>query len=250
MTESIEKTQEFPFITHIIELRSRLIYCLVAFVVLSVISYVFVDYIYAFLVRPLADVFEGQNKRLIYTGLAEVFFSYIKLALFTGGCLSFPIIAIQFWRFIAPGLYKSEKKFFVSVLIATPVLFLAGAAFVYYIVMPADWTFFASFETFRLDNNALPIQLEAKVDEYLSLVMTLIFAFGMCFQMPVVFSLLGKVGLVSSKSLINKRRYAIVFIFATAAFVTPPDIVSQLLLAIPLILLYELSIALVKLIEK
>ena len=250
MNEAIDNKVELPFISHIIELRGRLIYCLTAFVFFSLISYFFIDYIYSILVQPLADIFEGQNKRLIYTGLAEVFFSYIKLALFAGGCLSFPIIAMQVWKFIAPALYKNERRFFLSLLVSTPLLFFLGAAFVYYIVMPTAWNFFASFETFRLDNNILPIQLEAKVDEYLSLVMSLIFAFGMCFQMPVLFALLGKVGVVSSKSLINKRRYAVVFIFALAAFITPPDIVSQLLLGIPLILLYELSIALVKVIEK
>jgi len=238
------------FISHVIELRLRLIYSVIAFVAFSLLSYLFVDYIYAFLVKPLANVFEGQNRRLIYTGLADVFFSYIKLSIFTGACVSFPIVAMQIWKFVAPALYKNEKKFFLNILIASPILFLVGGAFVYYVVMPAAWQFFASFETFRLDNNILPIQLEAKVDDYLSLTMSLIFAFGLCFQMPVVLALLAKIGIVSSKSLVNKRRYAIVFIFAVAAVLTPPDILSQLLLGIPLILLYELSILLVKIIEK
>jgi len=250
MTDNNEISINSSFLGHVIELRQRLIYSFIAFIAFSLIAYYFVEYIYAFLVTPLADVFEGQNRRLIYTKLTEVFFAYIKLSLFAGGIASFPIFAYQLWLFVAPGLYKSERKFFSFVLIATPLLFLIGGAFVYYAVMPLAWHFFANFETFRIDNNTLPIQLEAKVDDYLDLVMSLIFAFGLCFQMPVVFGLLAKIKLVSSKSLINKRRYAIVLIFALAAVLTPPDVVSQLLLAIPLIFLYELSVLLVKLIEK
>jgi len=247
MTEQLENSEKMSLIEHLVEMRTRVIYSFLAFTSLSILSYLFAQDIYGFLVQPLAEVLEGQNRRLIYTGLAEVFFTYIKLAVFAGGFLSFPFIAYQIWAFVAPGLYKNEKKFFMPFLAAIPVLFAIGAAFVYYIVMPMAWQFFASFQ---IENSILPIQLEAKVDQYLSLVMGLIFAFGLCFQMPVILVLLARIGVITSKSLISHRRYAIVIIFAIAAVLTPPDVVSQLLLGIPLIFLYELSVILVKLMEK
>jgi sec-independent protein translocase protein TatC len=244
------ETHQMPIIEHLIELRRRLIYSFVAFVLASLLCYHFAVDIYAFLVRPLATVLHGENRRLIYTGLTEAFFTYMKLAVFAGGFLSFPVIAAQIWMFVAPGLYKKEKKAFLPFLVATPVLFLTGAAFVYYFVIPVAWKFFAGFESFAPQNNGLPIQLEARVGEYLSLVMTLIFAFGFCFQMPVLLTLLARVGLVNAQSLAEKRRYAIVGIFIVAAILTPPDIMSQIMLAVPLLLLYEISVFLVKLSEK
>ncbi|MBI3440216.1 MAG: twin-arginine translocase subunit TatC [Proteobacteria bacterium] len=238
-----------PLLEHLLELRQRLIYSFVAFVLASLLCYHFARDIYAFLVRPLAEVLQGENRRLIYTGLTEAFFTYMKLAIFAGGFLSFPVIAVQVWMFVAPGLYKNEKKAFLPFLVATPALFLIGAAFVYYFVIPVAWKFFAGFESLAPQNNGLPIQLEARVGEYLSLVMTLIFAFGFCFQMPVLLTLLARVGLVNAQSLADKRRYAIVGIFTIAAILTPPDVLSQLMLAVPLLGLYEISVLLVRIAE-
>ncbi|MCH7831665.1 MAG: twin-arginine translocase subunit TatC [Proteobacteria bacterium] len=240
-----------PLLDHLIELRSRLLHSLIAIVVLFFISYYFAPELYDFLVAPLADVLEemGGQRRLIFTALHEAFFTYIKVAFFAALFLSFPFIAIQVWMFIAPGLYKTEKRAFAPFLIATPILFFAGGALVYYFIFPLAWKFFLSFESVG-GEGALPIQLEAKVDQYLSLVMRLIFAFGLCFELPVVLTLLARVGIVSSKGLKKNRKYAIVLAFVAAAILTPPDIISQIGLALPTMVLYEISIICVRMVEK
>ena len=230
-----------PLLAHMIELRKRLIYSLLSVIVGFTISYFFAPEIYGFLVRPLANATQGDTHRLIYTGLTEAFLTYVKLALWMGCFLAFPMIATQIWMFVAPGLYKEERRAFLPFLIATPVFFLTGAAVAYYVVFPLAWKFFLSFEL-PPTNGALPLQLEARVSEYLSLSMTVIFAFGMAFELPVILVLLARVGILSSTQLAQFRRYAIVLIFIVAAIITPPDVVSQLSLAVPMVMLYELAI--------
>jgi sec-independent protein translocase protein TatC len=235
---------KMPLIDHLIELRKRLMISAVAFMVCFILCYFFAKEIYGFLVQPLADILtsRGENRRMIYTALTEAFFTYMKVAAFAAAFVCFPVWAGQLWAFVAPGLYKHEKKAFLPFIAATPLLFLAGAATVYYLVLPVAWKFFLSFESMGADTGGLPIELEAKVGEYLSLVMKLIFAFGVAFQMPVLLTLLARVGIISSADLVKKRRYAIVIVFIVAAVLTPPDIVSQLSLAVPMLVLYEISV--------
>ncbi len=242
MTDTPQDDTAMPLVEHLIELRRRLILSLFAFVVIFGVCYLFSKEIYGFLVRPLASILAGQGggeRRMIYTALTEAFFTHMKVSAFAAAFLCFPVWAGQLWAFVAPGLYRHERKAFLPFLFASPVLFLAGAALVYFLIMPLAWKFFISFEAVE---GGLPIQLEAKVGEYLSLVMTLIFAFGLAFQMPVLLTLLARVGIISAQSLVGARRFAIVGIFIFAAIVTPPDMVSQISLAIPMVLLYELSI--------
>lgn len=230
-----------PLLAHLTELRQRLIYALLAILAGFALCYAFAPEIYAFLVRPLAMVSEGEQRRLIYTGLTEAFTTYIKLSLWAGCFIAFPIIAAQIWKFVAPGLYKNERRAFLPFLVATPVFFLIGAAVAYYVVFPMAWKFFLSFEV-PAAAGALPIQLEARVSEYLSLSMTVIFAFGLAFELPVILVLMARAGLVSAQKLATFRRYATVLIFIFAAVATPPDLISMLSLALPMLLLYELSI--------
>ncbi len=233
-----------PLLDHLIELRTRLLWSVGAFLICFAVCYYFSRGIYSFLAQPLADILvskTGQNRRLIFTALYEAFFTYLKVAFFGAAFISFPVVASQVWLFVAPGLYRSEKRAFLPFLVATPVLFVAGAALAYYFVFPAAWTFFLSFES-PTGGGGLPVQLEAKVSEYLGLVMRLIFAFGLAFQLPVLLTLLAKVGIISSRGLKKYRRYAYVGMFVVAAIITPPDVITQTGLAIPLIALYEISI--------
>ena len=239
-----------PLLAHLVELRSRLIKTMIMITLLFFIFYLFADNIYNFLVQPYANAVEGEEgRRLIFTALHETFFTYIKVALFAALFISLPFLLIQLWIFIAPGLYKNEKNVVAPYLLATPILFILGSALVYYLIMPLAIKFFLSFESIG-GNGALPIQLEAKVNEYLSLIMRLILAFGLCFQLPVALTLMARVGLVSSEGLKKNRKYVIVGIFAIAAILTPPDPISQIGLGIPILLLYELSIIAVSFIEK
>ncbi len=239
-----------PLVDHLIELRQRILWALGGFVVAFIVCYVFSQQIYGFLAAPLADILSqqtGQERRMIFTALYEAFFTYLKVALWGALMISFPWWATQLWLFVAPGLYRSEKRAVLPFLIATPFFFALGAAFCYYLVIPAAWHFFLSFESPE-GAGGLPIQLEAKVGEYLSLVMRLIFAFGFAFLMPVGLVLLARVGIITPEGMASKRRYAIVGMFVLAAVITPPDVISQVGLALPLILLYEGSILAAKLV--
>ena len=249
MTNNKEK--EGGFISHLTELRQRLINSLIFLVLLFVICYFFSEYIYGFLVEPYAEAVKNDDidRRLIFTALQETFLTYLKVSFFAAFFITSPFLLIQIWKFIAPGLYNHEKKAIMPYLVLTPVLFLLGGMLVYYLIMPLAIKFFLSFESVGISTN-LPIQLEAKVNEYLSLVMKLIFAFGLSFQLPVILNLLARVGAIDSEYLKKRRKYFIVIIFTAAAILTPPDPITQIGLAIPLLILYELSILSVKMTEK
>ena len=237
-------------IEHLIELRKRIIYSMSGLLVCWAVCYYFSGEIYDFLVRPLADALAGQpNRHLIYTALTEAFVTRIKVAFWAACFLAFPIIATQVWMFVAPGLYKTERSAFLPYLVATPVLFFMGGALVYYLIFPTAWHFFLSFESAG-SPGSLPIEADPKVSEYLSLVLTLIFAFGAAFQMPVALTLMARVGLITSKFLAEKRRYAVFINFLIAALLTPPDAISMCGLAVPLLLLYEISIWSCRLVER
>jgi len=248
-----------PLIDHLVELRKRMTYSVIAIIIAVVACYLVSQDIFDFLVEPLRKAEEARGNtdfKLIYTHLLEAFFTQLKIAFWAGFFVAFPVIASQIWMFVAPGLYKREKKAFLPYLFVSPVLFFAGAALVYYFIFPQAWEFFASFQTkpgdpgAGLGTAANHTELLPKMGEYLSLVMKLIFAFGLAFQLPVLLTLLGRVGMTSSKGLKRFRKYAIVIIFIVAAIITPPDLVSQIGLAVPLLALYEISIFTVGMVER
>jgi sec-independent protein translocase protein TatC len=229
---------KYTFSEHFVELKKHLTKVLIWFSIATFISYYFSQEIFQFLLQPLIDSASG-NRKMIYTGLAEAFFTYLSLSVFAGFILSIPIIALQIYSFISPGLYAAERRTAKMLLTASPILFIIGGLFVFYLVIPKAWSFFLSFE---ITGGMAPIILEARISEYLSLVIKLILAFGIAFQMPIILIILSLFGIVSAEMLRCKRRIAIVVNFIIAGIITPPDILSQISLAIPMILLYEFSI--------
>ncbi|GAB5388061.1 MAG: twin-arginine translocase subunit TatC [Alphaproteobacteria bacterium] len=246
-TADIDPT-EMPLTAHLAELRMRLIWCVVGMVAAFFVCFYYAAPLFTFLTQPLCQIWPSeQSCKLIYTGLTEKFFSEVKIAFYGALYVAFPLIATQLWLFVAPGLYKKEKAAFLPFLIATPVMFTAGAAFVYYLVMPVAWSFFLSFQSGSAgptpeETAALTVELLPRVMEYLDLCLKLIMAFGVAFELPVLLTLLARVGIIDTAWLKSNRKYAIVLAFVAAAILTPPDPLSQIALAIPIILLYEGSI--------
>jgi len=244
--DDIDETQA-PLLDHLIELRSRLLRSLAALGAAFAVCFYFSSEIFAILVRPLTEAFPPGEGKLIYTKLYEAFFVEVKVALFAAFFVSFPVIANQIWAFVAPGLYAREKKAFLPFLIATPVLFTMGASLAYFVVMPTAFHFFLGFEG---EKGGLKLEALPGTGDYLALVMQFILAFGISFLLPVLLMLLNRAGMVTRAQALAARRYAIVGIFVVAAIVTPPDVVSQLLLAIPLLMLFEGTLVLMWLAEK
>ena len=236
---------------HLTELRARFLKVLFFFAVFFIVLYPFSGKILEILMLPLAQVMQktGGTHRMIFTGVAEGFVTHLKLSAFGAAIASFPVLVFQLWRFVSPGLYRNERRLARPVFIASPLLFIAGGLFVFFALMPVAFRFLLSFQQLAAENT-MPVVLEARLGEYLSFLMTLILAFGISFQLPVVLVVLGQAGVITSKSLKGFRRYAIVFIFVAAAVLTPPDVISQLALAVPLLFLYESALWCIQSLEK